>query len=130
MLFWTAILFGGWLLIPFLSRWIPLFDAPIMTVRDMSPRVWLHVTLVVVGYAALFILKFPWKTILYVFCVSCTLSFAMEFSLLVSGVRPFNIPLLIYETIVLTNMGIPYVFIFKERILPLFGRRAAAEGAT
>jgi hypothetical protein len=126
--FWTALLFGGWLAIPFASRWIPLIDAPVMTVRDMSSRVWLHITAVVVGYALLFFLGYDWKTVLYVFCVGCMLAFMMEFSLLVAGIRSFNIALLVYETLILTNMGVPYFFIIKDKLVPLLGRRAPAEG--
>jgi hypothetical protein len=125
--FWTAVLFGGWLVIPFASRWIALIDAPVVTVRDMSGRVWLHITAVVVGYALLFILGYDWKTVLYVFWVGCMLAFMMEFSLLVAGIRPPNIALLVYETLVLTNMGIPYFFVIKEKIVPYVYRRTQAE---
>jgi hypothetical protein len=125
VVFWTALLFAGWLAIPFVSRWVPLIDVPIRTVRHMSSRVWLHIAAVIVGYAALIALGFELRLIAYVFWVGCMLAFMMEFSLLVSGIRSPSFALLAYETLILTNQGIPYLFIIKERLLPALTRRAA-----
>ena len=126
---WTVLLFVGWLSLPFVSRWIPLVDIPIMTNRHMSSRVWLHVSVVVIGYFSLIVLGYDWKTILYVFWVGCMLAFAMEFPLLISGIRPTGVTFLVYETLVLTNQGVPYLYIIKTKILPLLGRRFAARKA-
>jgi hypothetical protein len=127
---WTVLLFAGWLILPFVSRWIPLSDLPIMTNRHMSSRVWLHVTVVVIGYVALFLLGYDWKTILYVFWAGCMLAFAMEFSLYISGIRPTDVTFLVYETLILTNLGVPYLFIIDDKILPLLSRRLAVRKAT
>jgi hypothetical protein len=127
--FWTILLFVGWLILPFASRWISLVDIPIMTNRHMSSRVWLHVTVVVVGYVALIVLGYDWKTILYVFWAGCMLAFAMEFPLFVSGIRPTGVTFLIYETLILTNLGVPYLYIIETKILPLLSRRLAARKA-
>ena len=129
MAFWTALLFAGWLAIPFVSRWVPLIDDPIMTVRHISSRVWLHIAAVIVGYAALIALGVEFKTIAYVFWVGCMLAFMMEFALLVSGIRSTSFALLAYETLILTNQGIPYLYIIKEKISPALARRAAQKAA-
>jgi hypothetical protein len=126
---WTALLFAGWLIIPFASRWISLVDAPINTVRHMSSRVWLHISVVLIGYAALLALGYDAKAIAYVFWVGCMLAFMMEFSLLVSGIRSPSLGLLAYETLILTNQGIPYLYVIKERILPVMTKRAAQRAA-
>jgi hypothetical protein len=129
VVFWTVVLFGGWLMIPFASRWIPLIDAQVTTVRHMASRVWLHIAVVVIGYAALLALGYSFKQVRYVFGVGCMLAFMMEFALLVSGIRTFNLSLLAYETLILTNMGIPYFYIIGDRILPLLSSKAAARKA-
>jgi hypothetical protein len=129
VLLWTVLLFAGWLIVPFASRWISAIDVPIMTVRHMSSRVWLHIAAVVVGYAVLIGLGFEIKTIFYVFWIGCMLAFMMEFSLLVSGIRTPSLTLLAYETLILTNQGVPYLYIIKRRILPAFARRAAQRAA-
>ena len=126
---WTALLFAGWLTLPFVSRWIPLVDAPIYTVRHMSSRVGLHIAVVVVGYAALFVLGTDFRTVAYVFWVGCMLAFMMEFSLLVSGIRTPSLALLVYETLILTNQGIPYLHIIQTRILPAWAKREARGAA-
>jgi hypothetical protein len=125
--FWTILLFAGWLAIPFVSRWVPLVDDPITTVRHMSSRVWLHIAVVIAGYAALIALGYELKTIAYVFWVGCMLAFMMEFSLLVSGIRVPSLSLLVYETLILTNQGIPYLYVIRRRILPVLRERAAVQ---
>jgi hypothetical protein len=127
--FWTALLFGGWLLVPLLSRWAPLIEAPVVTVRNMAGRVWLHIAAVVAGYAALLALGYSLRRALHVFWVGCMLAFMMEFSLLVTGVRSFDLKLLVYETLILTNMGIPYLYIIQDRIVPLLSSKATARKA-
>ena len=127
--FWTILLFAGWLAIPFLSRWVSLVDDPIVTVRHMSSRVWLHIAVVIAGYAALIALGHDFKTIAYVFWVGCMLAFMMEFALLVSGIRSTSLALLAYETLILTNQGIPYLYIIKHKILPPLTRRTAHRAA-
>jgi hypothetical protein len=124
--FWTAVLFGGWLIVPFLSSWAPLIDARVVTVRHMASRVWLHIAVVVIGYAALLSLGYSLGRLIYVFWVGCMLAFMMEFSLLVAGIRSFDLKLLVYETLILTNMGIPYLYIIRDRILPSLSGEAAA----
>jgi hypothetical protein len=127
--FWTALLFGGWLLIPFLSRWTPLIDAQVVTVRHMANRVWLHIAVVVIGYVLLLALGYGFERVRYIFGVGCMLAFMMEFSLLVSGIRTFNLKLLAYETLILTNMGIPYLYIIRDRILPVMSGKTTARKA-
>jgi len=129
VLFWTALLFGGWLVVPFASKWISLIDAPVMTVRHMASRVWLHIAVVVIGYAALLALGYSFKCVRYLFGVGCMLAFMMEFSLLVAGIRTFNLSLLAYETVILTNMGIPYLYIIRDRILPVLSGKVTAREA-
>ena len=125
--FWTALLFVGWLVVPFLSGLVPLADAPITTVRHMESQVWLQVVVVLAGYGLLIALGYRWRTILYVLWVGCMLAFMMELSLFVSGVRPPNVQVLIYETLVLTNQGIPYLCVIRERILPALRKRGGRE---
>jgi hypothetical protein len=124
---WTALLFAGWLLVPFFSQLVSLSDEPVMTVRHMQSQVWAQIVAVVAGYVLLVALGYDLKTILYVFAIGCGLTFMMEVSLLVTGIRPFQIDVLVYETLILTNQGIPYVFVFREKILPRLVRAAAGE---
>jgi hypothetical protein len=51
----------------------------------------------------------------------------MEFSLLVTGVRPPKVDVLVYETLILTNQGIPYLYVIREKILPWLVRDRVQE---
>jgi len=116
VLFWTLLVFGGWLLVPLLSFSIPLRDDAVLTVRHMQGQLSYHVLIVAVGYLLLAILKYPLSTILYVFWAGCMLSFMMEASLMVSGIRPWNPVLLGYETLFLYNLGVPFFFVFFDKV--------------
>lgn len=89
----------------------------------MESQVWLQILVVIAGYVLLVALRYDWKTILYVFGIGCLLSFMIEFSLFISGIRPPSIPVLVYETLILTNQGVPYVFVIWDRILPLLAKK-------
>ena len=54
----------------------------------------------------------------------------MEFSLFVSKIRPTDIKVLAYETLVLTNQGIPYLWVIKEKVLPAVQTRWAMRQAS
>jgi hypothetical protein len=120
---WTLVLFTGWLLVPTFSFSIHLNDDPITTIRHMHSQVWLQILAVIAGYVLLIALRYDWKTILYVFGIGCLLSFMMEFSLFISGIRPPSIPVLLYDTLILMNQGVPYVLVIWDRILPLLAKK-------
>jgi hypothetical protein len=123
--FWTMALFAGWLIVPVASGLLALNDDPVTTVRHMRGQVWLQIVAVVVGYALLVALRYEFRTILYVLWIGCMLTFMMEFSLLVTGIRPANMRVLVYETLILTNQGVPYVYVIWDRILPALADRIA-----
>ncbi|MHA1270537.1 MAG: hypothetical protein ACTSPY_12165 [Candidatus Helarchaeota archaeon] len=121
MVFWTSFLFIGWLLIPFISIFTNLNQIDIWTVRHMATQLLIQIIVVGVGYFLMIILYFKKdpKVIVYVFFIGCFQAFAMEFPLLISGIRPSGWDLLLYETLILTNQGIPYLFIIWDKIIPV-----------
>jgi hypothetical protein len=66
----------------------PLWETPLMTVRDMQSQVWAQIMAVAVGYLALLLLRVKLETIGYLFWIGCMLTFMMAFALLISGIRP------------------------------------------
>ncbi len=125
MLLYTALLFGGWLIIPWLSLWIPVYDAQVSTVRHMDTQMVAQILAVVAGYALMTALywKKDKRVILYVFCVGCFQAFTMEFPLLISGIRPATLELLLYEVLILANQGAPYLYVIYDKIIPYLGRK-------
>ena len=124
--FWTLALFGGWLLVPLASVLAHLDDRPIMTVRHMHGQVLAQIAMVIFGYLLLVLLKYNYRKILYVFWIGSMLAFMMEFPLLIYKIRPTDAKVLIYETLFLTNQGIPYLYVFWDKIIPLWQKRALA----
>jgi hypothetical protein len=116
-IFWTALLFGGWLTIALLSQFLPINDEIINPVRRMSSSRLMQIIIVVIGYIILFIMRYDIKKILYLFLVGCGIHFMMEFSLWVSGIRPTGLDTLLINTLIEFNMGIPILYIFWDKVL-------------
>lgn len=120
---WTALVLGGWFLVPFASLMLHINDDPVMTIRHMQSQVGLQIGMVIGGYALLAVLRYDFKTIAYLFWVGCMLGFMMEIPLNVFNIRPTGFDVLVYETLFLFNMGVPYLFIVWDKIIPALQRR-------
>jgi hypothetical protein len=125
ILTFTCLIFFSWIIVPFLSLWIPLDDTPVETVRHMSSQFILWIVNAIIGYSLLIIIygtrKFKRKNlkiIFYVFIIGCLESFFMEFPLFISEIRPTGIEFLLYEIIILFNQGAPYLYILYDFVLP------------
>jgi len=125
ILLFTSIYFGSWILIPFLSFWLPLNDTIVDSVRYMDTQMVAWVINIFVGYFILFLIygtnKFKSKNpkiILLVFIVGCTNGFFMEFPLLISGIRPTGALYLLYGVVFMFNQGAPYLYIAYDKVLP------------
>jgi hypothetical protein len=120
---WTTVVFCGWLLVPLASELVNLDNDPIMTVRHMQSQVALQIGLVVAGYLLLAALRYRPGTIAYLFGVGCMLGFMMEVPLLVTNIRPAGTKLLVYETLILFNQGVPYLYVIWDKVLPAVAGR-------
>ncbi|MFX0027957.1 MAG: hypothetical protein ACFE8B_02010 [Candidatus Hermodarchaeota archaeon] len=118
IILWTMLLYGGWFMIASLSQILPLNDVEIITIRHMRHLRIVEISTVVCGYLLLVFLKYNYKTIIYIFWVGTMLSFMMESYLLFTGIRPSGFDLLLYDSLILTNQGIPYLFVIFDKILP------------
>ena len=122
---YSSLLLGSWLLTPFISFLLPLNDTPVISLRHMESQFITQIVVVLIGYIAMILLyctkwfhSFDPKVVLFIFGVGCFQAFAMEFPLWLSNIRPSGVDLLIYEIIILTNQGAPYLFIIWDKILP------------
>jgi len=114
---WTALVLTGWVLVAFLSQWISLNNSSITTIRYMSDLRLLRIILVIVGYSLLFILKYDWKKISYLFFIGFLVHFMMEFTLLISGIRPESFLILLENSLIEFNMGVPFFYILYDKYL-------------
>ncbi len=114
---WTLLVFGAWILIALLSQIIPLNDSTIVTVRHMSNLRFLRIVIVLIGYSLLFAFKYDWKKIIYLFFIGFLVHFMMEFSLLITGIRPGSLLILLENSLVEFNMGVPFFYLIYDKWL-------------
>lgn len=114
---WTLLVFLGWILIAFLSQLISINDAAITTLRYMSSFRIIEILILIIGYSLLFALKYDYKKIAYLFLVGFMIHFMMEFSLLITEIRPGSLLILIENSLIEFNMGIPFFYILYDKFL-------------
>jgi len=114
---WTLFVLFGWLAVAFLSQWLPINDIQITTIRHMSDFRILRAGIVMIGFGLLFLLKYNWKKIAFLFLIGFLIHFMMEFSLLISGIRPGSFLILLENSLIEFNMGVPFFYILWDKIL-------------
>jgi len=115
--FWTLLVFIGWLLVGFLSQMLPINDSMITVTRHMGDFRMYRLLIVLIGYSLLVILKYDWKKIAYLFLVGFMIHFMMEFSLFASGIRPGSFLILIENSLIEFNMGVPFFYLLYDKWL-------------
>ena len=114
---WTALVLIGWLLVAFLSQFLTINDSPITVIRHMSDLRLLRVGLVLLGYGLLLVFRYDWKKIVYLFFVGFMVHFMMEFSLLLTGIRPGSFLILLENSLIEFNMGVPFFYLIYDKYL-------------
>ncbi len=114
---WTLFILFGWILVALLSQSVSINDTSITVVRYMSNLRIMRIVIVVLGYSLLFALKYDWKKILYLFFIGFLIHFMMEFSLLITNIRPSSFWILLENSLIEFNMGIPVFYLLYDKIL-------------
>jgi hypothetical protein len=114
---WTALVFFGWIIVGLLSQLLPINNSSINLVRHMGPGRFIEIGILIIGYTMLFLLRYDWKKIAYLFFIGFMIHFMMEFSLLITGIRPGSLPVLIENSLIEFNMGIPFFYLIYDKVL-------------
>jgi len=123
-LFWTLLVFFGWILVALLSQSLHIYDDQITTIRHMADTRLIRLGLVVLGYGILLLLKYPIKKIAYLFAVGFSIHFMMEFALYITGIRPTSLLILVENSLIEFNMGVPFFFLLWDRWLKKFEKNS------
>ncbi len=130
ILLFTGMIFGFWLVTPFLSNLITLDDTLVISIRHMDTQMITWTVNFIVGYTLFFVIyvsgkfrKRDLKLFGYVFLLGCLGAFFMEFPLFISGIRPTGIAFLLYDTLLMFNQGAPYLYILYAEIFPYLAKK-------
>ncbi len=115
--FWTFLILISWIIIGLASQVFSLNDSGIYLVRHMSDLRLLRIGVVITGYGMLFAFKYNWKKILYLFFIGFLVHFMMEFSLFMTGIRPTSLLVLIENSLIEFNMGVPFFYLLYDKVL-------------
>jgi hypothetical protein len=116
---WSILMYGGWLTIALLSQSIAWNDTEISIGRNMANARLGQILMAVIGYSALVALKLlkwrylqnvSWWYFGYLLAVGFFIHFSMESTLWIAAIRPSYIEILIFNSLVEFNMGIPILF--------------------
>lgn len=114
--FWVIGLPLVWLVVALLSQYVTLDERSVETIRHMGNlRVW-RVLLVLVGYGVLFFKRVPGKELLYIFFLGFWVHFSMEGVLYLVGIRPGSLPVLVENSLVEFNMGMPWFYLLYKAV--------------
>ncbi|HVT12590.1 MAG TPA: hypothetical protein VHE55_10000 [Fimbriimonadaceae bacterium] len=117
-LLWTALWLTFWLLVPAISRALPIDDTPVVAVRYMYSQFPLWLANLVVGYGVLAIFyRHRLRWVGWLFLIGVIGSLVMEMPLYVFHIRPANFLFLLFEGVFLLNQGIPWLFLLTDKLL-------------
>jgi len=114
---WTLFVFLSWLIVAFCSQLITINDASITTIRHMSDLRLLRIIIVLIGYSLLFVFKYNWRKIAYLFFVGFLIHFMMEFSLFITNIRPDSFLILLENSLIEFNMGVPFFYLVYDKLI-------------
>lgn len=116
-MFWALGLFCGWLITGLLSEAIAWDESMVIIARDMTWWRWIEVGVMAVGFIGLILALYKWKPmgitwrgIGLLLGIGMFIHFCMEITLIIAGIRPWNLTVLILDTIIEFNEGIPIMY--------------------
>jgi hypothetical protein len=118
---YTALFFASWILVPLLSKLLPINDLIVSTIRHTNTSLTFWIVNAIVGYVILFLIyrREP-RTVLKIFLAGMTGALVMEIPLYLFKIRPTSFAFIIFETIFLLNQGVAYLFLIYDKVLPYF----------
>ena len=117
---WSVLIISGWIATAFLSQSFGgAFDS-ITIYRGTGSYHGIMALLLLIGYAILVIKNIKQKEtkikILWILAIGILVQFSWEAVLLISGIREPSIVPLVVNSVLETNMGLPFIFLIHQAI--------------
>lgn len=118
-IFWTILLYGGWIIMALLSQWIAWDDREISISRDMTNGRWIQFAMMIVGLLFVYLASqysstfrnIKWYyTVPILFAIGIIVHVALEVPLVIAGIRPFNWNDFLWNSVIEFNSGIGAIY--------------------
>jgi hypothetical protein len=119
---WSVFIVAGWLMVALLSQNLGYDSVPITIVRGTSDYHGVMALLLFVGYGGLCVynIKQPDESkrapILWILAIGILVQFSWEAILAVSGIRNLSWNTLVVNSLLETNMGLPYLYVLHRLV--------------
>ncbi|KAJ5075802.1 hypothetical protein M0811_06664 [Anaeramoeba ignava] len=108
---WTLYFFGVQTIPAFMQNGFSWDNRTVTITRTMTGNRWLMLLSVVLGYSYLTWRKIPPKVLLKLFFIGFVTEGMFEFALYISGIRPTRLDVLLVDSAVEFNVGMPWIFL-------------------
>jgi hypothetical protein len=116
---YTLLWLGIWLCVPLLSMVFHVNDINVVALRHMDSQFIIWILNPVVGYAILlFVYRKQLRRVGYIAVIGFLASLIMEVPLYVFRIRQAGLGFLVFEGFFLVNQGVPYLFLFCDKVIP------------
>jgi hypothetical protein len=118
---WSVLTISGWVAVALLSQSYGIYFGQISIHRGTAGYHGIMALILLVGYVYLIVRNLgarDWKKVnlLWLMSIGIGVQFSWEAVLLVTGIRPAGIMPLIIDSLVETNLGMPYLFLIHKHI--------------
>jgi hypothetical protein len=118
---WSLLIISAWLAIALLSQNFGRDFPQLMTARGTSTYHGVMAAILFIGYLVIIIKNLQEKSgqqipILYLLAIGIGVQFSWEAVLLITGIRPFDPMPLMVNSLIETNLGLPYIYFIHRGI--------------
>lgn len=122
LLKWSLLIFFWWLICPIIARVFGAEFGEIAIQRGTTQYHWVMAFFLVLGYGIIVVHNIRTKDkekridILWLLAIGILVQLGWEFALFVTGIRQGGFSILIVNSLLETNMGIPYIYFIYRKI--------------
>jgi len=130
---WSLLIVAGWLTVALLSQNFSRDFAQITISRGTADYHGIMTAIMFIGYLWLLLRNLRSArgakvNLLRLLAIGVGVQFSWEAVLLLSGIRPMGVIPLIVDSLVETNLGLPYLYLIHQAISKRFGERLTLPG--